>query len=426
MDATKNFAYSTVLTAPSSPTAGTTLVVQSGDGAKFPTAPFDLTLYPVGTLPLIGNAEIVRCTNVSTDTLTIVRAQYGTSAQTVAVGWAVDNAVTAALLAQLLALSNYNAAGKNVIINGAMDFWQRATSFASISTVQYTADRWMDDIGDANWTVSRIASGLTGFQYAMRFQRNSGSTSTVTALISQSLESSNAIPLAGQVVTLSFYARCGANFSPTSSLLSVQMGTGTGTDENFVNGYTGAVSLVNSSSTLTTSWQRFSFTATVGTTATELGIWFRSFATGTAGANDYFDITGVQLEIGANASVFSRSGGTIGDELELCQRYYCQFTAVNLNDPISTGVAVATTASNLQWQGAFPVVMRKVPTLTASATNTLKWYSNTGPNSISAVTINQSTTTTFGISCTVSSATAGAAYVILGAAAAFVGFTAEL
>ena len=105
VDALKNFAYSTVATAPSPATSGTTLTVQSGDGAKFSAAPFDLTLYPVGQLPLIGNAEIVRCTNVSTDTLTITRHQYGTTAQSVAVGWAVDNAVTANLLSQLLPLT---------------------------------------------------------------------------------------------------------------------------------------------------------------------------------------------------------------------------------------------------------------------------------------------------------------------------------
>jgi hypothetical protein len=113
MDSLVNFGYSLVATAPSPATSGTTLVVTSGDGAKFPAAPFDLTLYPVGQLPLIGNAEIVRCTNVSTDTLTIARHQYGTTAQSVAVGWAVDNAVTANLLTQInqnLGLTQLNAA----------------------------------------------------------------------------------------------------------------------------------------------------------------------------------------------------------------------------------------------------------------------------------------------------------------------------
>lgn len=72
-DAHKNFGYSTVLTAPSPATSGTSLVVQSGDGAKFPVTPFNATVFPVGVQPTTSNSEIVRVTTVSTDTLTIVR-----------------------------------------------------------------------------------------------------------------------------------------------------------------------------------------------------------------------------------------------------------------------------------------------------------------------------------------------------------------
>ena len=70
VDALKNFAYSTVFLAPSPALSGPTLTVQPGDGAKFPTAPFDVTLYAVGTQPLSHNAEIARCTAVGNATLT--------------------------------------------------------------------------------------------------------------------------------------------------------------------------------------------------------------------------------------------------------------------------------------------------------------------------------------------------------------------
>jgi hypothetical protein len=69
----KNFAYSTVLTAPSPETTGTSLVVQSGDGAKFPAVPFNATVWATNANPTTTNSEIVRVTNISTDTLTIVR-----------------------------------------------------------------------------------------------------------------------------------------------------------------------------------------------------------------------------------------------------------------------------------------------------------------------------------------------------------------
>jgi hypothetical protein len=81
-----NFAYSTVLTAPSPATSGTSVVVQSGDGTKFSAASFNATVCPAGAQPTTANAEIVRITVISTDTFTITRAQEGTSARAIVVG----------------------------------------------------------------------------------------------------------------------------------------------------------------------------------------------------------------------------------------------------------------------------------------------------------------------------------------------------
>lgn len=85
-DAHKNFAYSTVLTAPSPASSGTSVVVQSGDGAKFPTVSFNALIWPSNAQPTTANAEIVRVTAISTDTFTITRTQESTSARTVVVG----------------------------------------------------------------------------------------------------------------------------------------------------------------------------------------------------------------------------------------------------------------------------------------------------------------------------------------------------
>jgi hypothetical protein len=94
-DAHANFAYSTVATAPSPATSGTSLVVASGQGALFPTPPFNATVWPTGAQPLSTNAEIVRVTNISTDTLTITRTQEGTSARTIVVGDQIAASITA-------------------------------------------------------------------------------------------------------------------------------------------------------------------------------------------------------------------------------------------------------------------------------------------------------------------------------------------
>ena len=74
--------------------------------------------------------------------------------------------------------------------------------------------------------------------------------------------------------------------------------------------------------TLTTTWQRFTYSATVGTTATELGIQFTYTPTGTAGAADFYEVTGVQLEIGSSATAYSPNTSSQALELAACQRYF--------------------------------------------------------------------------------------------------------
>ena len=216
--------------------------------------------------------------------------------------------------------------GKNAIINGGMDIWQRGTSISvPASTTVYVADRWQVNPGaNAANTVARIATGdttnLPNIQYGIRVQRNSGQTGTTTEYLAQALETTNSIPFAGKQVTLSFYARAGANFSSGSNILISAVNTGTGTDQAMFS-FSGQISTPQNN-TLTTTWQRFTQTLTIPTTATQLGIAIGFTPTGTAGANDYFEITGIQLELGSTATTFSRAGGTLQGELAACQRYY--------------------------------------------------------------------------------------------------------
>lgn len=100
-DAHKNFATSTVATAPSPAASGTSLVVASGEGARFPAVPFNATVWPSGALPTPANAELVRVTAISTDTFTITRAQESTSARTVLVGDQIAATITAKTLTDI-------------------------------------------------------------------------------------------------------------------------------------------------------------------------------------------------------------------------------------------------------------------------------------------------------------------------------------
>jgi hypothetical protein len=91
----KDYATGLVATAPSPATTGTSLILQSGQGNLMPATPFYATVAPDGALPTLNTAEKVKVTNVSSDTLTIVRAQGDTSAQSIISGWRLSNTLFA-------------------------------------------------------------------------------------------------------------------------------------------------------------------------------------------------------------------------------------------------------------------------------------------------------------------------------------------
>jgi hypothetical protein len=256
-------------------------------------------------------------------------------------------------------------AGKNAVINGALQIWQRGTSIANTASTVYTADRWVTVGTPAAFTISRQATGdttnLPSIQYCARIQRNSGQTNTTNFDLVQGLETSNSIPFAGKTVTLSFYARAGANYSPTSSILAAALYSGTGTDQSPTAAFTGQVAVINQNATLTTTWQRFTYTASVASTATQLKTIFTMGPTGTAGAADYYEITGVQLEAGSVATPFTTATGTIQGELAACQRYYQIITA---------GVVTATNSTTrVAFSAEFPPM--RISAITFSLTSNL-------------------------------------------------------
>jgi hypothetical protein len=249
----------------------------------------------------------------------------------------------------------------NPLLNSAMQVWQRGTSIVNAGTAFYAADRWCFNTNSTGRTISRQATNdttnLPFIQYCMRVARDSGNTATTAIQFAQSMETINSIPFAGKTVTMSFYARAGANYSGT---LAVYLIGGTGTDQNVFSSYTGTSYPVNNqTATLTTTWQRFTFTGSVGATVTEMTPYFSFTPSGTAGANDYLEITGVQIDIGSVALPFRTYSGTIQGELAACQRYYFRNTLFN-NGTAGAGAAISTTAADINVQ--LPVTMRVVPT----------------------------------------------------------------
>jgi hypothetical protein len=253
----------------------------------------------------------------------------------------------------------------NPVINSAMQIAQRGTSTSmTASTRVYTLDRWLADVG-ANQaaTIARQATGdttnLPNIQYCARVQRNSGQTGTANGFgIFNSFETMNSIPYAGKTVTYSFYARAGANFSGASNAITAAVYTGTGTDQN-VFSFTGLTTAITTGVTLTTTWQRFSVTGSISSTATEIALGAFYAPTGTAGVNDYFEVTGVQLDIGSVALPFRTNGATIQGELAACQRYYWRSGDAVSYQTFGTGIGKSSTVTGVSV--ALPVSMRLVP-----------------------------------------------------------------
>jgi hypothetical protein len=261
---------------------------------------------------------------------------------------------------------NNQAAGKNLCINGGFDIWQRGTSFASSNSVYvFTTDRWeiVRHGYHLGMTVSRQTAGLDGFRYCARIQRDSGNTSTNDLQFQTSFETSEVLPFINKQMTVSFYARK----SPTASSSSInpRVIAGTGTDQAMKN-YTGGTISFQQTFTLANDWQRFSFSGTVASPYNEFGIWFGYNPTGTAGAADYVEITGVQLELGSSATQFSRAGGTLSGELGSCQRYFQ--TPLNSADSIYENLAVGTAWSQNRILYNRPITpMRVVPSIAISS-----------------------------------------------------------
>ena len=261
---------------------------------------------------------------------------------------------------------------KNILINGGFDVWQRGTSFSHSSGKNFICDRWWVNPSSVVGTQTRQAAGVDGFNYALRVQRTSGQSGTGLIYLQTEMESADSMQFRGKKLTLSFYAKKGANFSQSNSQITSNVVTGTGTDQSLISGFTGGANVLSQNNTLTTSWQKFTHTTSsvLASNVNQIAVQFTHSPAGTAGADDYYYITGVQLEVGDTATDFEHR--SYGEELALCQRYYYAWTSSGLSDnhylqspygyrgsspPNATGAA----------HHEFPTTMRTNPTVAGTA-----------------------------------------------------------
>lgn len=242
---------------------------------------------------------------------------------------------------------------KNYITNGDFCVTERNNSESPTTSAKFPVDRFFTrrSTGSDGLVLCYRTTDTPpdGFSAIIRMLRASTSTTTATLYIGQTIETLTASQLAGKTVTFSFYARRGTNYSATSNALQVRVYTGTGTDETGLGtGYTGTATPISGTATLTTSWQRFSFTATLATTVKQIQATLQYTPVGTASSSDYFDATGFQLEVGSVATPFVRAGGGMfGDELILCRRFFENVAPGTSYGRFGNGYATSSTTAKV-------------------------------------------------------------------------------
>jgi hypothetical protein len=224
--------------------------------------------------------------------------------------------------------------GKNFLINGLFDIWQRSTdntTSTSMGTFYAAADRWQTWVGTScNSRYQRISDADPLYsQYSYRIQRVAGVTTATNYQLSQNIETPMAKLLVGRTVTLSFRVKKGANWSDPNGA-----GAATIYYNNNVDGNCITQAVTNGGSVAfspTTSFATYTLTATIPSSGVNsIMVNFAWDVTGTAGADDWLEFSAVQLEVGSVATAFSRAGGTLQGELAACQRYYWRRTTFQI------------------------------------------------------------------------------------------------
>ena len=258
----------------------------------------------------------------------------------------------------------------NVIDNGDFSFSQRgAGPVANITTVPlYLHDRWAVVSGAATTaTYSNANTGLPlPFTGAAQVQRNAAQTGVVKVCLAQEIPTNTFASLAGQAVTLSFWAKTGPNFSAAGNILTGQVTTGTVADEGLVKwvaGFTGAVANIPAgigNAVINANFARYQMVANIPANALEGVVSLCFTPVGTAAGADYFQATGIQLEHGNVATPFEwQAPSAVVTRL---QRYFFSI-AESTTAATVRAQCVATTTSASNCRIVFPVVMRAVPTM---------------------------------------------------------------
>lgn len=356
---------------------------------------------------------------------------------------------------------------RNLIQNGNFDFWQRGITFTA-SAANYnlrTADRF--NIGKDTTPSAVVITqssdiptvAQSGFQSRYSYLVTNNVTGNTPGagdglFISTRLEGQDYQPLHTKKVRLQFWVK--SSVTGTYSFLLTNKIPGA-TMRIYATTYT-----VNSPNT----WEKKTIDVTMDNTGvwnfdntlglqllwgltggasvltSTLNSWHTASniegATGqvnwTGTSSSTFQLAQVMLTPGnfdSNTSVpFQRAGRTIQQELAMCQRYYCTYTAEGQTGlPFASGFAGSTTS--FVGRVVFPVQMRATPTFTSGAVASDFRIDGTNTVTVTVLPVLSSGSSTFGqgvVATTAGSLVAGQGYHLITntGAAARLNFEAEL
>jgi hypothetical protein len=298
---------------------------------------------------------------------------------------------------QILGAGN-STAFKNRIINGAMVIDQRnagASQSFSVNTSGYTVDRFVV-VKVNGWTngftTQQVTDAPAGFVKSLKVTQGASADSTSSntySYVSQSIEGYNIADLGwgtanAKAITVSFWAK--SSLTGTFSFVAYNAGS-----QSYVATYSlpvantwtyititvpgptsGTFNTDNTSGILllwglgtnfytaspSSSWQSGNIVSALGATV----LWTTANAT--------FNITGVQLEVGSQATSFDYRD--YGRELILCQRYY-EIIGSTPSSVVFQTYASGATSSQQRSTFYYKVSKRTTPTVTIVGTWT---YSN--------------------------------------------------
>ena len=332
----------------------------------------------------------------------------------------------AALIGSQTALSN-----RNLIINGAMQVAQRATSVTGVTGDGYQAvDRWRTNSGSlGTFTLSQSTDAPDGFATSHKYDCTTADASPAAGdflifeqrVEAQDLQQLNYGTSSPNRITLSFYVKSNKTGTYIAELALPDASNNSNNQQSYT---------INSANT----WERKTLSYVGNTTdainndnGIGMNVFFwlgagSNFSGGTLTQNTWANtsasnravgqvnladstsnewlITGVQLELGEQATPFEHR--SFADELRRCQRYYSDSGATKNNGFVHSCYDSSDAYGNF----SYPVPMRTAPSITMISSGR-NFFSNGASRTITNFTAQNVGTQNFQHRITTAGHTAG-------------------